>query len=118
MKTQDADQNGGLGHKNASVAGIRGCVAIKCSADDVNVPEDVIILVPDPEPRAADPGPILRSIADFSIANLPFLCHHVVQLQFHLYFQLLPQPGIGPFPLLLISGCWGKQQIIKQYKEN
>ena len=33
MKTQDADQNGGLGHKNASAAGIRGCLAIKCSAD-------------------------------------------------------------------------------------
>ena len=57
MKTQDADQNGGLGHKNASVAGIRGCVAIKCSADDVNVPEDVIILVPDPEPWTQGGGP-------------------------------------------------------------
>ena len=34
LNTQDADQNGGLGHKTASAAGDCGCVAIKCSADD------------------------------------------------------------------------------------
>ena len=34
LRTQDADQNGGLGHKNASAAGMYGCLAIKCSADD------------------------------------------------------------------------------------
>ena len=34
FNTQDADQNGGLGHKTTSVAGEYRCIAIKCSADD------------------------------------------------------------------------------------
>ena len=34
LKTQHADQNGGLGYVTASAAGDYGCVAIKCSADD------------------------------------------------------------------------------------
>merc|ERR1719354_56989 len=34
LKTQDADQNGGLGYMTTSAAGEYGCVAIKCSADD------------------------------------------------------------------------------------
>ena len=28
-----ADQNGGTGHMNASAAGLKGCLAIKCSED-------------------------------------------------------------------------------------
>ena len=34
LKTQGADQNGGLGYKTASAVGEYGLVAIKCSADD------------------------------------------------------------------------------------
>ena len=114
MKTQDADQNGGLGHKNASAAGIRGCVAIKCSADDVNVPEDVIILV---QYQILNPG---RTPASYVPYCDPL---QIFPLQISLS-SLLPvprstsistsfrKPGIGPFPLLLIPGCWGKQQII------
>ena len=33
LKTQDADQDGGIGYVTASAAGDYGCVAIKCSAD-------------------------------------------------------------------------------------
>ncbi len=33
LRTKDADQNGGIGHKQASAAGMKGCFAIKCSAD-------------------------------------------------------------------------------------
>ena len=31
--TEDADQNGGLGHKIASAAGMYECVAMQCSVD-------------------------------------------------------------------------------------
>lgn len=33
LRHRHADQNGGSGHKNASAAGAKGCLAIKCSED-------------------------------------------------------------------------------------
>ncbi len=37
LNTRNADQNGGQGHKVASAVGMRGCLAIKCSADSCMV---------------------------------------------------------------------------------
>ena len=33
LSTRFSDKNGGTGHRNASAAGIEGCLAIKCSED-------------------------------------------------------------------------------------
>ena len=62
---------------------------------DVNVPEDVIILVLDPEPRA-DPDPTLRSLADFSIANLPLPPRRAAPVTAPAP-PLLPQPSVHSY---------------------